>query len=100
MSPHVRESGYRSPGKFCRWNQESWALESGIQVKESGLPLTTGIQNRSSNDQDRNLVPGIRNRRRGIQNPRLSWIPLRGAKRKESLFYKGFLITSEKQDMN
>ena len=31
---HVRESGYRGPGKFCRWNQESWALESAIQDQD------------------------------------------------------------------
>ena len=47
------ESGIRSP--------ESWALESRIQLKESRIPLTTGI----------------RNPRRGIQYPRLFWIPLR-----------------------
>ena len=27
------------------WNLESWALESGIQLKESGIPLTIGIWN-------------------------------------------------------
>ena len=27
---------------------ESWALESGIQLKESGIPLTIGIRNPSS----------------------------------------------------
>ena len=56
-----------SKGNFCLWNPKSWALESGIQV-----PLTkTGIQ-----------YLKFRNPRRGIQNPRLSWIPhipLRGA---------------------
>ena len=38
-----------------------------------------GIQNPGFNDKDWNPVPGIRNPRRGIQNPRLSWIPLHGA---------------------
>ena len=31
-------------GKFCLWNLESWALEYGTQLKESGIPLTNGIQ--------------------------------------------------------
>ena len=34
------------------------------------------IQNSSSIDKDWNPVPGIRNPRRGIQNPGRSWIPL------------------------
>ena len=25
---------------LCLWNLESWALKSGIQLKESGIPLT------------------------------------------------------------
>ena len=33
--------GFRDPEKFRLSNQESWALESGIQLKESGIPLTT-----------------------------------------------------------
>ena len=28
---HARESGFRNPGKFCLWNLESWALDSGAQ---------------------------------------------------------------------
>ena len=27
----------RNPGKFYSWNPESWALESGKQLKESGI---------------------------------------------------------------
>ena len=57
--PHGRESVFPNPGKFCLWNLESWALESGIQFKESGshkrlesriqVPLTkTGINYRKS----------------------------------------------------
>ena len=38
---HVRES--RTGENFCLWNPESWALESGIQLKESRTHLTTGI---------------------------------------------------------
>ena len=61
---HVRESGkffLVESGKFCLWNPESWVLQSGIQLKESGLPLTIGIQNRSSSDKYWNPAPGIRN---------------------------------------
>ena len=65
-------------GNFCWWNPESWSLESGIQLKESGIPLTIEIQNSSSTDKNWNPVPGIRNPQRGIQNPRLSWISLYG----------------------
>ena len=50
-------------------------MESGIPLEKSGISLTIGIQNRSSSDKDWNPVPGIRNPRRGFQNPRLSWIP-------------------------
>ena len=32
-------------GNFFLWNPESWVLESGIQHKESGIPLTIGIRN-------------------------------------------------------
>ena len=34
------------------WNLEPWALESGIQLKESGIPLTIRIQNPNSTDKD------------------------------------------------
>ena len=46
--------------KFLLVESEFWALDSGIQLKESRTPLTIGI----------------RNPRRGIQNPRISWNPL------------------------
>ena len=38
----------------CLWNTESWTLESRIQLKESELPLMTGmlIQNPSSTDME------------------------------------------------
>ena len=66
---------------FCLWNPESWVLESGIQLKGSGIPLTIAIQNPSSNDKYWNPVPRIQNPQRGIQNPRLCWIiPLHGVK--------------------
>ena len=55
-STQVREYGFRNPRlfaceiryprNFCLQNQESWALESGIQLKESGIHrrLVSGIQ--------------------------------------------------------
>ena len=42
-------------GKFHLWNPKSWALESGIYLKESGIPQTIGIQNPSSTDKNWNL---------------------------------------------
>ena len=42
-------------------------MKSGIQLKESGIPLEMGIRNPRSTDK----VPGIRNPWRGIQNPRI-----------------------------
>ena len=57
-SPHERGSvfrnqgnvvhGIQNPRKFCLWNLKSWALESEVQLKESGIPLNIGIQNPSS----------------------------------------------------
>ena len=77
--PHAKESGIRenfacrirNPGKLCIWNLESWVLESGIQLKESGIPLTIGIKDLSSGIR-------IRNPRRGIQNRGLPWIRSHG----------------------
>ena len=63
-SRHLRVSGFQNPWifclwnpnseKFCLWNLESWAFESGIQLKESRIPLTTEIQHPSSTDKDWN----------------------------------------------
>ena len=52
-----KESEFRNPRKFCLWNPKSWALESGIQLEESGIPLKTGIHYPSFTDK----VHGIRN---------------------------------------
>ena len=70
--------GIPESGKIMLENPESWALESGIQLNESEIPRTIGIQIPSSTDRDWNPVPGIRNPRCGMENPRLSWIPLHG----------------------
>jgi len=67
-SPHVYDSGIRDI--FCLSNPGSLALESGIQLKECGIPLTIGIQNLSFNEKDWNQVPGIQNPRLGIWNPK------------------------------
>ena len=62
MSSHASESIFRDPGNFCLWNLESsqfllwnlesWALESGIQLKKSGVPITIGIHSPSSPDKE------------------------------------------------
>ena len=59
-------------------SERFFLVESGIPLQpwESGIRLTFGIHNPSSSDKVRNPVLGIRNQRRGIQNPRLSWISL------------------------
>ena len=48
------ESGIRNP--------ESWALESGIQRKESGIPLTIGIWNPTSTDKEYYGIHGVESR--------------------------------------
>ena len=68
--------------------QQIFAVESRIQLKEPGIPLTIRIRNQIPllDQKIWNLVPGIRNPRRGIQNPRLHGrIPLHEAK-----LYSGF----------
>lgn len=42
--PQVRECGFWNPEsmKFCLWNPKSWALESVVQLNESGIPITIG----------------------------------------------------------
>ena len=45
-------SGFQNLGNFCSWDPVSWALESGIQLKESGMPLKTAIRNPSSTDKE------------------------------------------------
>ena len=61
---HVRESGKGE--NFCLWNPESWALESAIQLEESGIPLNDW------NPQRLESSTVFRNPPRGIQNPKLS----------------------------
>ena len=65
----------RNQGKFCLWNMKSWALESEIQLTESGIPLKmeSGL-NVPLKKKIRSPVTGIWNPWPGIQNLRLSWI--------------------------
>ena len=51
----------------------------GIQLKESRISRTIGIHNPSSTVKDWDPVPGIRNPRLGIQNPRFHYMGRRGA---------------------
>ena len=41
VSPRIREFGFRISGKFLPVDTESWALESGIQLKESRNPSSS-----------------------------------------------------------
>ena len=51
-STHVMESWIQNPENFGSLNLESWALESGIQHKESGILLTIRIRNPKSIDRE------------------------------------------------
>ena len=53
-------------------------LKSEIQENFACGIRNPGIWNPESYNRDWNQVPGMRNPRRGIQNPRLSWISLYG----------------------
>ena len=74
FSPHVRYSRFQNPVSFSFWNLESWASGQGIRNL-----LTIGIRNPGATA-NRNPVPDheIRNLKRGIQNPTLSWITFKG----------------------
>ena len=76
--------GIRNPGKFCLWNPESRALESKIQLRESGIPqkeislpfVTVKRKEKGvilnspfTINKDWNTVLGIPNSLRGVQNP-------------------------------
>ena len=41
--PEYRSLWNMKMSKFLPWNLESWVLESGIQLKESRVPLMIGI---------------------------------------------------------
>ena len=46
-------------GNFRFWNPESWPLQSGKQLKESGIHLKIGIRNNRSTDKVGYLESGI-----------------------------------------
>ena len=52
ISVNVRESIFRNLGNFCLWNPEYYALDSGIQLKETRITLMIAIQNTSSIDKE------------------------------------------------
>ena len=77
----VPESGkFGTRKKVCRWKPKFWALGPGMQLKESGIPLTNPESKFHTNW---NPVSGIRNPGSGIQNSRMSLIPLH----RTTLFY-------------
>ena len=59
--------------EFFLVDPESFALESGIQLKESSIRLKTGIQNSLWLVRNVESVLGIRNPRPRVQSPRMSW---------------------------
>ena len=79
MSPQVRKSGFRNSEHFCLWNPESGKIlpmESailGFRIRNT----SQGVRNPSNDwNPESKLTDKCWNPERGIQNPRLSWIPL------------------------
>ena len=70
--------GIRNRGKFYSLKRNPGLWNPEYSSRNFGIPYTIGIQNPSSTDKDWRPVPAIPNPLHGIQNPRLSWIPLRG----------------------
>ena len=61
----IPESGkFGTRKKVCRWKPKFWALEPGMHLKESGIPLTNPECKFHTNW---NPVSGIRNPGRGIK---------------------------------
>ena len=50
------------------WSQKSWALEAGIQLKESGIPLTIGIWNPSSLTRIPSLIQYLKSRIHSVKS--------------------------------
>ena len=55
-STYVREHG------FLLVESGTWTFESGIQLKESGIPLTIGIRNASSSKDKESGIHGVESR--------------------------------------
>ena len=68
--PLIPASPLRILSNFCLWNPESCALESGIQMKEYGMPLMIWIRNSNSSCKLRNPV---RNRESKTVLDSLTW---------------------------
>ena len=62
------------------WNPKSWALESAVQLKESGILLTIGVRNPSSIDNESGI--------HGVWNPDSS----------QSKFVLDFLTRGDRED--
>ena len=63
----------QNPGNSCLCNPESWALQSGLQLKEYRIPVIIGIRNPSSIDKEtgfQELESGIHCVESRIQNCR------------------------------
>ena len=73
-------------------NLESWALESGIQLKEFGIPLRleSVVQVPLTNNPESSICTWVRNQQRRIENPRLLGFPYIGDSFKswEDLLYE------------
>jgi len=70
---------YSAKVSFCHSEAEERRV-APCKAVESGIPLKIGIQSPSFTDKFWNPVPGIQNPQREIENPRLSWISLYGAR--------------------
>jgi len=72
---HAIEHNYKQQGGFrsIQRNPGSWALECGIQLKESGILLMIGVRNPSSIDKDWKPIPGIQNPEAKTVLDSLSW---------------------------
>lgn len=52
-TPNIRQSEFRNPGNFSVLvESEILSRKSGIQFKESVIPLTIGFRNPSSNEEE------------------------------------------------
>ena len=90
-----RQIRYRNPWNFCPWNWKHrkfcfWHPESWEIIRNTAQRIRNPSNdwNPESNFNWKRLErgTGIRNPLRGIQNPKLSWIPLYGAIDTHSLF--------------
>ena len=68
----VGESGFGNPESFCFWNPKSWATESRIQLKESGIPklnlLTKNPESRAYNPQSKTVLNLLTKAKNGLFN--------------------------------